>query len=70
MARPTTTKPMLAPETLATLDAIRAQGWTYQSIASALNISYVTAYRAINRQGPYQEQKTSPLSRVFYDWTS
>ena len=54
MARPLTVKPMLAIETLATLDAIRAQGVTYREIAAALGISYTTTYRACNRLETYR----------------
>lgn len=48
---------MLTPKTLATLDAIRAQGVTYQKIADALGVSYVTIYRAINRIDTYQDKQ-------------
>lgn len=41
-------------ETLATLDGLRDQGYTYQSIADSLGVSYATIYRACNRQGTYK----------------
>ena len=37
-----------------TLEALRKQGRTYQSIADSLRLSYVTVYRAINRIDSYR----------------
>ena len=56
MARPNNIQMLrtFTPSTLATLDALRKQGRSYLSIATALGVSYVTVYRACNRQGTYK----------------
>ena len=56
MARPHISDQLrkFTPATLPTLDALRQQGRTYLSIATALGVSYATVYRAVNRQDTYK----------------
>lgn len=54
MARPKSAVPMINAQTLQTMGQIKALGLTYQAIATAMGISYATAYRAINRIETYK----------------